>query len=1794
MESELASLKDKYENSTSELESAYNKINELEANLNSVRSDLSDAQESLKLHQNNAENFRLQRDSALEIQDSLTNMIETRDTEINSLKVSIENLQQSLQSAVNSKCEMLFKNKDVHSKSITDTYKDIHSGQEKIGQNSQIEILKAELHRYMTDLQTVQGNTASLKINFERQLAKKNDELNMLNIKISKLEEIKENLNSRVNSLNKKISEQFEKEQKASDEYKNEILTKTNIIELYKSNQEDSNMKNEELTQFLSELKQLLHQSEEKNKELRYGFEKIQLEQKEAVDKKDDEISALKRELENANDLLQMTDGDFSSCLENLSPSAAIASKFIKSRMSLTQAYDQLVKLSDELELEQNEKKRLSNALTSILTELEERSPFIEQQQQQYVKVLEMKEALNEQLQTLVAENKKLREENSEAVKLSTRYKKENGQVKAENDDLSRQICYLLREIETIKGTSFPFNDTSNSKSFKMNSSDVISEKVVTFRDINELQANNQKLLKLVRNLSEKREEAEISKDQSDQMDSEEIGPKMDSLKNRITELSEAQDRQVKMINGLVRQRDMYKKMCDDREHSMSIDKHDDSLDFNTTTRSESMKNLTEKSQYFEILESQLANLKKELALENDKHKMFVEKAKSNEVKLVEMHDTVHKQFNELHSKYVKCLSSSESLSEKCKMMQIELSSSNRQMASLNEKINSYSSLIGKQESYVKKLNDELSTSRKKLVQTESVLNTLRLEHTNLINSSGNMNIHGKTVNEANCSSALKNIESIKNSIENDGNESVVKLQNALEEANRTCSTLRCMLQLEQNKYRDLTDHLKEEINQCKLKMNFEQDVMQNLKEELANMKQELKMKNNLIKELNSGFSNTEGNLKSTGVYSDPILGNLTVEHSDDVAVLKQQLEISRQHLEKYCNIYECSEKDLKTLNEAFDKYKLETEVKLQDSLIRENLLTDTCKNLDTKISTCSEEILLLQNKLNSLESNLADKNGSLEKALLDVAKLSNSVQIAEDKYAHEIVLHSTDIQALAQFKHQLLEANQKINNLEYTKTELECSLRENIESWKQCEKMLISENAETKEQLRDMNEQNAILHNQIQTLSAKLTAFNTSRAADVSADTSMSDSMMHVSDSDESKSSEQLLQIIKYLRKEKDILMTKFEIMQTENQRIKSQLESTETQLDDAKLTSKDSSSQIVSEKHSGVIRKVETLNAMSDCFVDLRKERDSLLAKVKEVSDNYNKLSETIIPIQQNNCELLAKINLMQTENDNLNKEIVKWKNRANALIEKDDSDGSDDLKKLHNEQENLLKKLSAEKINVKSLSETISKQKIEMNQLKNQTDNISKQYNLLNENYKKTLNELVNLKKDLDKTNQELADTKTNLIEKVKEIAEMNVTMVKKDEVIADIRNKEAQVRKIGKRYKTQYEELLKTVDEEKQKSATLVSEAAATSETHLETCKVFEQKTIDLERNHEEKLNDLKTQISSCTDDNKSLQKEIDSLKNSNQEKDEKIRMWHKQAKNKISLLSEAKENLMKELNDTKIKLETTEQSKDENEARLSLLKSQYDGRLAKLDKEKSVALQEKQNEIVQLNKQIESLMQKINLMQKKLDGHQTPKPSTSSNQGEKCSSETPTANIKPMAGELNKKCCNNYSFFDKLMLWILFQISGVVSQRDPNRRTSGETPLASIRPMASHTGVRTAAVLPTTAQLPTYSLPIQAPHTTGLYDFNFIYSYFYLHLYIFLYSYMNFIGSGSSDILSSPSSSHGTEYMPSSSSTSNRLHPQHPRHLTLPPPESTQVICFLCSIIIISFYNLYSIIILFRI
>ena len=86
-------------------------------------------------------------------------------------------------------------------------------------------------------------------------------------------------------------------------------------------------------------------------------------------------IEALDAELANANLLLgeakkgavPLTDED----VEALAPSAAAASKMLRSGMSLSQIYNEYVKVSNQLEEASAENTQLKDSLESIFNELE-------------------------------------------------------------------------------------------------------------------------------------------------------------------------------------------------------------------------------------------------------------------------------------------------------------------------------------------------------------------------------------------------------------------------------------------------------------------------------------------------------------------------------------------------------------------------------------------------------------------------------------------------------------------------------------------------------------------------------------------------------------------------------------------------------------------------------------------------------------------------------------------------------------------------------------------------------------------------------------------------------------------------------------------------------------------------------------------------------------------------------------------------------------------------------------------------------------------------------------------------------------------------------------------------------------------------------------------------------------------------------------------------------------------------------------------------------------------------------
>ncbi|XP_041986202.1 nucleoprotein TPR isoform X2 [Aricia agestis] len=1644
----IIEFKTKYEETAKKLLVAEDTISNFEKQVGTLNTELERARDKISRLENEIITLKSARDAAVDERNDLTRILERRDKEIERLTSNETSLSQQLRAAIDAKCEALALNDEIQSKELSLQYREKRLDQERVLLNSQIAGLTEEVNRLTTELQTMRLNNTSRLVGLETQLAEKIEELNAANDTIAQLNETKKNLNNRAENLTQRLLEQREVENKMSENYKKELDAKTKLADLFKTMHDDAEAKTTELSEGITELQKLLNEATEKYGELETKYKQAEQDQEELLEKKNEIISSLKNELEHANDLLKAaTQQNLDMALGDLAPSAATASKLLKSGMSLTQIYSQLVKVTDELSQEKEENRRLNITINKIVQELEEKVPLLQKQKAEYVEAMESNAALTQQIDSLVIECNRLRDDYNESSKIANHFTRENSRLKGELADLGRQVCFLLKEIEHNRGALVNGDhdaSNANTSSSDTSSSRIISKTLVTFSDIQELQSNNQKLLRMIRELTDKQEELERHKEQ---FESGEMESKIDGLKQRVTELTEAQERQTKMVNGLIRQRDMFKKLYHDlmkgKRHEMSSVLDPSELDKNESMQMDVTPERTFKQTNVEpsAFEIKFKETEKQLELLREEYKTYKEEKVTNERMLFDQIDNMRQEISKLTAANSKCASTSEYNNERLKILQTNINTYKKQISSLEDKNKAYSSTIAKHEVSLQHLRDEILNSQGKLAAAEIQVENLKLENKLLKDTELRLQTEKEIVHRERQGQSilLQNLELIKASLERVEVENKAKIESRLDEATRECSALRRRLQEEQDRFRELASHLERQTDIAKSRMQEEKDAADLMRKEIQQLRDDLVEKGKNNEELTKKLKMSLAPCSDQSLDAIKKIKELEIkltEKTDEIKALLEQLATAKEHIKQYCDISEGAEKELKILHKEYEDYKSETEVKLSDNAQRLKQLEDKCSELEAEISLQSNgdssntssavnnELLRVKEELKNALANFDKCREELDSARSEVANLSEAVQKAEEKYTHEMILHSTDIQTLSQVKEDLLRAQNQLNEMVAMKNSTLEKLETEKLAWIDREKILLKENEQLAERLKDLNSQNSLLHDQIQALGTQLSVSHASRSQSESmiVNDSANDSSINVSVSeDDGKSSEQLFQIVKFLRKEKDIAMAKFDILQAETMRLRSQLEITEKQLDDCKLTlaserEKSEVNMVTVNRQSDILRKVETLNALTDSNRILREERDTLTTRVEELTNLVRSLEEQLTPLQEKISDISSQNETLQSENTSLKADCARWRTRVNALVERANKTSPEDWKRLQNERETLAKMLTNEKESVKKVHDELSLIKIEKSKIEEQYTLLSRQQNSLIEENKKLNEELHTLKDDMARLTEELTRIKSEHNSLTELHNKLTEELSSKDASLADIRNKELQIRKIAKKYKGQYEELVKTVEEEKKKTEGDAAAGAALAES---------SKKI------EEELNEIKAQLEAEKSNNDKLKQELETLRTANTDKEEKAKQVLKQAKSKIVQLTELKNNLSRELDESRSKIDSIEQAtRGEQDVRLALIKSQYEGRLSRLEKERGEVQAEKSREV-------EALLQKVNMLQRQLANQSSG--SKQQTTTEKTTTDPPTANIKPMAG--------------------------VAQQSVSASRRGGETPLASIRPMA---------------------------------------------------------------------------------------------------------------------------------
>lgn len=572
----------------------------------------------------------------------------------------------------------------------------------------------------------------------------------------------------------------------------------------------------------------------------------------------------------------------------------------------------------------------------------------------------------------------------------------------------------------------------------------------------------------------------------------------------------------------------------------------------------------------------------------------------------------------------------------------------------------------------------------------------------------------------------------------------------------------------------------------------------------------------------------------------------------------------------------------------------------------------------------------------------------------------------------------------MAKLKEEAQNVQQRLNILTQERNAAVETLEIEKSALKQREGRLVNEIEETQKRIIDLDTQNALLHNQIQEMGDRV-AIMQSQQTKISGGRDSPDTSLEAlnksfsSLEEDTNSVEQLLRVMKYLRREKDLALAKTDVLRAENLRLKSQTEVVEKRLKETEtlLNSEREKSEInvmTTSKHAELLRKVETLNAITDSNRILREERDSLSAKVNELTGKVNALSEEVVPLRDLSRDLTAKTEALTEENTSLKGEATRWRQRANTLLERANKASPEDWRRLQTERENLSKLLTSERETHAKRSEELKTEKVK---LEEQLTQLQRQVQTQDEQMSRASEEVRKLGQEL---NEALADSSL----KAKDLASLRKELGEKEAVLNDIRNKEIQIRKIAKKYKTQFEELARTVEEEKNRNEETRNEDASGVATQEREDQLREEGRQELRQTNIElttKIEEVTRQMVAAQNEADNLRKEIEAINRSSVEKEDRAKQVLKGARTKIMQLSESKKICEKELLDLKSRIESAGgstgvqgDSDTEHDARLVALKSQMEGRISRLEHEKSEIQAEK-----------ESLLQRVAQLQRQLSG-----------------------------------------------------------------------------------------------------------------------------------------------------------------------------------------------------------------
>ncbi|KAL5621939.1 hypothetical protein BROUX41_005884 [Berkeleyomyces rouxiae] len=991
-----------------------------------------------------------------------------------------------------------------------------------------------------------------------------------------------------------------------------------------------------------------------------------------------------------------------------MSPFATPGSVRRGAGITATQAVEELFKVKGQLKAEQRRNEHLTTELDNVVALLEAKAPQVNELQEENDAI----KAELERMSQLSTENfadrdEALRTSRKAQAALSTA-QAEAMILRTQLRDLSTQIQMLVFNIHALEtGVSQLTNEekerfeqlskgliSEGALSDMSDTNQYVTERFVVFKNVQELQEKNAELLHLTRELVNKMESEEAIAEKNLAIEDHQA---VEQLQKELEYMTDETKSLKTTMESYKSERDMFRRLLQQRATASelgSILGDEDrpplaSIETGGEDEQQISKSAIQQLQFtFDSFREEQTSVRE--TLNNQIRQLSTEK-------------------NSLQAEIVKVSSQLRFETERYEMLHSNYTAVQNEMAEVQKRNQNNAEVAARQDIRTQQVAEEL-------VEARGLLESMRNETANLkaekklwrdIQERLTKDNEGLMEEKSRLSNLLSSQQSLLNEKDLAEADNRRKAQGRMESLESELATLKQTLtkEVEENKQLQLRkefdnreaqkriDDLSKSLSQAREQHVAAKTARDQLQARVEELSINLRNAEDRAGRLAPRPTPRPGMVFET-TNSDEDAEQRIIELENEIGDLKRDLELAQAQaenslaqVEQYKQISQNAEESLMELTSTVELLQQETDKSVADKDAHIKELRQRIEEISTELANSNTQLSSLRDSQHEISRRFEDEKGILEE---DVKRLKEQAERhnEEKKYHQQDLRAQADIAAKAQQDYEVelvkhAEAAKLVQTLrtEYNQIKSEAaSLRAAAESakvalsqseasWEERRIQMDREINELGTRREDLNQQNKILHEQLDSVTKQISALQQARTKTLDRDGAADEA---ISGTTVNHDLEGLRELNSYLRREKEIAEVQFDLKVQESKRLQQQLEYAQSQADDARLKLEQerqshNESNKSSLSHQDLMAKLNELNLYRESSVTLRNELTTVRAQLAEKNTKIEALEGSLSPLQSTIEDLRTQKTYLEDEIKQIQEDRDRWQKRTEGILTK-----------------------------------------------------------------------------------------------------------------------------------------------------------------------------------------------------------------------------------------------------------------------------------------------------------------------------------------------------------------------------------------------------------------------------------------------------------------------------------------------------------------------------------------------